>query len=116
MSWTSWRRWSWPEGGSWSPRRRDGGLRYPAGATRGSSRARSPSTPEERATMRARSKRQLAGDIDRLIEAIYYRTCAGVQIDIMDIGKVFAAGRSAALTGGDVQAAILAVVALVRKN
>jgi hypothetical protein len=57
--------------------------------------------------------------IDRRISAAYYATCNGVQIDIFDIGKVFAAGRKAIDAGADdagLQAAIVAFVATIRKN
>lgn len=33
--------------------------------------------------------------IDALIESIYYRECSGIQINIMDISKVFKAGQTA---------------------
>lgn len=61
------------------------------------------------------SKRQLQA-IDREIERIYYRVGQGVQIGVLDIGKVYDAGRAAALAGGNLEAAIVAAVALYRKN
>lgn len=61
------------------------------------------------------SKRQLTA-LDREIERIYYRRCGGVQINVMDIGKVFAAGREAASQGADVEAAIVAKVQELRQN
>lgn len=54
--------------------------------------------------------------IDQRIEAAYYRNCSGVQIDIMDIGRVFKAGRAALAAGQDVDAAIVAFVQTIRKN
>ena len=33
--------------------------------------------------------------IDQRIERIYYKRCAGVQINVMDIGKVFKTGQTA---------------------
>lgn len=54
--------------------------------------------------------------MDKQIEAIYYRRCAGIQIDIMDIGKVFTAGRVAILAGQDPEAAIVACVETLRRN
>jgi hypothetical protein len=61
------------------------------------------------------TRRQLAA-LDRQIEAIYYRSCSGVQIPMLAISGIFAAGRAAAAAGGDVEAAILAAVAAVRTN
>jgi len=54
--------------------------------------------------------------LDSQIEAIYYRTCQNVQISVLDIGKVFAAGRAAAGAGQDIEAAVVATVAQLRKN
>ena len=39
--------------------------------------------------------------IDKRVEASFYKHCSGVQIDIMDIGKVFAVGKDAILSGAD---------------
>lgn len=57
--------------------------------------------------------------IDRRVEQAYYRTCEGVQIDIMDIGKVFDVGREAVHSGADepeLEEAIVQFVATIRKN
>jgi hypothetical protein len=54
--------------------------------------------------------------IDKLIEAAYYRRCSGIQVDIMDIGKVFAAGRAAHAAWQDVETAIWDFVQTIRRN
>jgi len=54
--------------------------------------------------------------IDRQIEAIYYRRCAGVQIGILDIPRVFRVGREAILAGADPEPAIVNFVQTIRKN
>lgn len=61
------------------------------------------------------TKRQ-SNKIDKIIEAIYYRRCSGIQINIMDIGKVFKAGHAAHAAGTDVETAIVACVETLRKN
>jgi hypothetical protein len=61
------------------------------------------------------TKRQ-QNQIDKQIEQIYYRRCSGIQINIMDIGKVFAAGRAALAAGADVESAIVARVEQLRLN
>lgn len=56
---------------------------------------------------------------DRRIDEAYRRGCSGVQIDIMDIGKVFKAGYAAIDTGADdseLEKAIVAFVETIRKN
>lgn len=39
--------------------------------------------------------------IDKRIDTIYNTNCSGIQISIMDIGKVFEVGRMAAATGAN---------------
>lgn len=62
-----------------------------------------------------RTKRQLAA-IDKEIERIYYRIACGVQINMLDIPKIFFAGRDAELLGQDMEAAIAAKIAELRQN
>jgi hypothetical protein len=54
--------------------------------------------------------------LDKLIERIYYDNCAGIQINIMDIGKVFAEGRKAHAEGRDLRDAIVSFVQTIRCN
>lgn len=57
--------------------------------------------------------------IDSRINNAYCRSCSGVQIDVMDIGKVFAAGRAAIAAGADdaaLEAVIVAFVQTIRHN
>jgi hypothetical protein len=61
------------------------------------------------------TKRQLA-KIDREIDVLFNRHGHGVQIPIMKLGTITDAGRAAALAGGDVEAAVIAAIALVREN
>jgi hypothetical protein len=61
------------------------------------------------------TKRQLKA-LDNQIEKAYYRQGHGVQISIMDIGKIFSECRAAVLAGGDLDAAIGTAIAKYRKN
>ena len=54
--------------------------------------------------------------LDKAIERIYYANCSGVQLNILDIPKVFAAGRAAYALNGNVEAAVLTAVAALRVN
>ncbi len=56
---------------------------------------------------------------DKIVEKAYYATCTGIQIDIMDIGKVFAFGRTKIEAGEDFPAlcaSVRAYVETIRKN
>lgn len=57
--------------------------------------------------------------IEQRIERAYYKTCSGVQINVMDIDKVFDAGRKALRMSdseADLERAIVEFVATIRKN
>ena len=57
--------------------------------------------------------------LDKRIASLYSHRCSGVQINIRDIGKVYAVARQAAATGGDDQQvgdAIAAYVQTIRQN
>lgn len=57
-----------------------------------------------------------AKKLDKEIERIYGANCAGIQIDIMDIPKVFAVGRRAYVEGRDMKDAIVSFVESIRHN
>lgn len=62
------------------------------------------------------AKRISIAKIDAEIERIYYANFRGVEIDIMDISKVFAAGRKAAAEGRNIEDAVKVAVQQLRKN
>jgi hypothetical protein len=56
---------------------------------------------------------------DKRIEDAFYKTCVGAQINVLDIGKVFAAGYKAIDAGADdaaLEKAIVAFVETIRRN
>jgi hypothetical protein len=56
---------------------------------------------------------------DRRVERAYYANCSGIQIDIMDIGKVFKVGHASILAGDDDETLgrkITEYVNTIRKN
>lgn len=56
------------------------------------------------------TRRQLQA-IDARIEACYYRHCHGTSINMLDIGKLYAAARAAALAGDDPEPVVVAKIA-----
>jgi hypothetical protein len=55
-------------------------------------------------------------EIERLIEVTYYKHGHGVQIDIMDIPKIFKIGEKAIADGKDLEEAIKQAIELLRRN
>ena len=66
--------------------------------------------------VQSRAEKREAKRIDALIDRAYTETCAGIQIDIMDIGKVFDAGRKALAEGRDLKVAVREFVETIRHN
>ena len=54
--------------------------------------------------------------LDREIDKLYRENCANIQINIMDIGKVFAHAKAARAQGQDMKQAIIDFVQTIRKN
>lgn len=53
---------------------------------------------------------------DKQIEQAFYRVASGAQINVMDLSKIFSAGRAAIAEGKDLDAAIREIVAVLRQN
>ena len=56
---------------------------------------------------------------ERRVEQAYYKNCAGIQIDVFDISKVFRFGRSVVARGADddvLGQAIFNYVQTIRRN
>jgi uncharacterized protein YqeY len=56
-----------------------------------------------------------AKKLDQAISTIYYKAAEGLMINIMDIGKVFAAGRNAYAATADLAAVEVAIKEQVAK-
>ena len=69
-----------------------------------------------RRTKAALAAARAAKALDTRIETAFYAHCSGVQLNILDIPKVFAAGRAADAAGLDVDAAVITAVDLLRVN
>lgn len=64
----------------------------------------------------AAEKKLSKKQIDKLIEQTYYKYGSGIQIDIMNIQKVFDAGHAAYSAGQSLDDAIIAAIAKYREN
>lgn len=67
--------------------------------------------------MRKKTRSEKA--MEKKVEQAYYATCSGIQIDIMDISKVFAHGLKVLSEGADdakLATEIRAFVETIRKN
>ncbi len=54
--------------------------------------------------------------LDKEINDLYIQNCSGIQINIMDIPRVFAEARKARSEGRDMKEAIVSFVQSIRKN
>ena len=57
--------------------------------------------------------------IDKRVEKAYYASCSGIQVNMMDIGKIFNAGRVACANGAsedELKTVIRAFVETIRMN
>lgn len=54
--------------------------------------------------------------LDKEINDLYVKNCANIQINIMDIPRVFAEARKARSEGRDMKEAIVSFVQSIRKN
>lgn len=60
----------------------------------------------------SRVDREIEHEIDRL----FYKHGANVQFNVMDLSKITQAGKQAHAAGQDIEPAIIAAIAAVRKN
>ena len=72
-------------------------------------------------TKATRAAAKAAKAVDERINRIYLRNCSGIEIDIMDISKVFAVGRKAILdnpefTDDQLTVVLTGFVETIRKN
>lgn len=66
-----------------------------------------------------RSEKIAANKIDKRINTAYHATCSGIQVDIMDLGKIFAVGKAAIVAGADdatLATKVFEYVQTIRKN
>ena len=54
--------------------------------------------------------------LDREIDKLYRENCANIQINIMDIPRIFAEAKKARTEGRDMKDAIVSFVNSIRKN
>jgi hypothetical protein len=64
----------------------------------------------------ARTSKAAERQVENRIAEVYRRTCSGVQVNIMDVSKIYAAGRAALAAGQDLDTAIPAFVQTIRQN
>lgn len=57
-----------------------------------------------------------AKEVEALVEKVFYQVASGVQINIMNLGKISKAGVDAYLAGADVKQAVIDAVAQYREN
>ena len=88
-----------------------GGMGFAVGHYFGGKAARSSG-----GSLSASEKKLTKKQIDKLIEQTYYKHGSGVQIDIMNINKIFNAGHAAYSAGQSLDDAIVAAIAKYREN
>lgn len=63
-----------------------------------------------------RAEKIAAKKLDTEISKLYHESCNGIQINMMDIPKVFEAAKKARTEGRDMKEAIVSFVQSIRKN
>jgi ferritin-like metal-binding protein YciE len=63
-----------------------------------------------------RAEKIAAKKLDAEINKLYHQHCSNIQIDIMDISKVFEVAKKARAEGRDMASAIISFVQTIRKN
>lgn len=54
--------------------------------------------------------------VENAVDAAFKKHGSNVQFNIFDLSKISDAGRNAAKTGGDIEAAVIAAIAQYRQN
>jgi hypothetical protein len=66
--------------------------------------------------MMTRAEKIAHNKAEKLIDKVYNENCANIQINVMDIGKIFKVGHAALAAGKDLKTAIVEFVETIRTD